>query len=105
MNEHWCEWHVIVVEGSDTDDRQVTVMHPECDFTFTRGNLGEFNWHCQIQHEIDACGFDTLLGDRDGDGWYRARMRHYTTRGFDWAEIDCEYEVEALTGWSRPEEV
>lgn len=94
MNENWCDWHVLFVEGTDTDDRQVTVMHPDCGFTFTTGE--DYHWHCAIQGEIDNVGFETLLGDQPGDGWFRARMQHYTIRGSDWSEIDTDYEVERL---------
>lgn len=100
MNEKWCEWHVLIVEDSD-DGRNVTVMHPDCEFTINVfGGVTQFSYYCQIQGEIDNCGFDTLL-DGHGPGWYRARMRHYTIRGDTWSEIDCEYEVEELSPHSE----
>lgn len=99
--EKWCEWHIIHVDadGDLAEDPMITEMHPGCDFSVdVHHGVVEFRYACQIQFEIDNAGFDTLLNDvpRDKTGWYRARMRHYTIRGFDWSEIDCEYEVEAL---------
>lgn len=94
--ENWCDWHVLVVEHSD-DDREVTVMHPGCGFAVTVSHDAvQYEHYCQIQWEIDNAGFDTLL-DGHGDGWYRARMRHFTSRyGLEFSEIDVEYEVEPL---------
>jgi hypothetical protein len=109
MNENWCDWHVIVVEG-DEDDPDITVMHPGCPFTVTVGLGGpghEFEYACAIQWEIENVRFDSLLGDhRDVDGifrkgWYRARMQHRAISGFDWSEIDTEYEVEPLVVGDR----
>jgi hypothetical protein len=97
VNEKWCDWHVLIVAGTETDDREVDVLHPGCPFSFTWEAGGHrFDHACLIAFEIENVGFDTLLNDH-GDGWYRARMRMVSVPGFDFfTEIDSEYEVERL---------
>lgn len=99
----WCQWHFIIVDGPE-DDREIEVAHPGCHVSF-RSRGPEFRWECEIQDEIDNCGFDTLLQDhRDEAGMFRARMRHVELRGFDWTEIDVEYEVERVVPVGDPEQ-
>lgn len=99
-SEPWCDWHVLIVTGTETDDREVDVLHPGCPFMFHHGPEGcdSFQHACIIGYEIENVGFDTLLDvPHNGDGWYRARMRMVSVPGHEgWVEIDSEYEVELL---------
>jgi hypothetical protein len=63
MKENWCDWHVLVVEAVEGDTPTVTVMHPNCPFTVTVAPIvgADFEYACQIQHEINNVSFDSLL--------------------------------------------
>lgn len=101
MNERTGEWHVIWIERPDhPDDWDPQVLHPNsCGITYTDGfGLQRI---CEVQHELDNVGFDTLFGDEHPTGWFRVRHSIRVIPGTPynsgWSEYETEWEVEELT--------